>query len=164
MAWTALSETDLREYLSGGELEAFRRATQAPGETDPVAGIISKVTALVRSYILQCPRYTLAAGATLPDCLKDAACALAVVKIMARAGGAVLDQQGERKKASDAAKQLLALVATGKGPNVEVPTALEGTGAEVAPPGIVEPQYEPPVDTSGNDLELEFDRESQDGA
>lgn len=163
MAWAAITEADLMEYLSGQELESFRRATQRPGESDPVAGIIGKVTDLVRASIMACPRYTLAADGTIPDVLQDAACSIAVVKIMARAGGAILDPSGERRKASEAARQTLRDVASGKGPGIPVPTVLEGTGTETAAPGVVPVQYYPPVDSAGNDMTHEFDYESQDG-
>lgn len=161
MAWVTISEDDLREYLSGQELESFRRATQSPGDEDPVQGIIDKVTALVRAHILACPRYTLAL-AGIPDVLLDSACSIIVVKIMARAGGAVLDQAGERKKAADAAKALLKEIAQCKGPMIQIPSSAEGVGVETAP-GIITPTYQPPLDPSGNDLVQEFDRESQDG-
>lgn len=163
MAWVAISEDDLREYLSGQELDAFRNATQAPGESDPVQGILDKVTVLVRGYILGCPRYSLGGDGKLPEVLLDAACCIAVVKIMARAGGAVLDPAGERKKAADKARELLTLVSQCKGPMIPVPTVAEGTGSEVAA-GVITPTYQPPLDPDGNDLTLEFDRESQDGA
>lgn len=163
MAWNAITEDDLREYLSGQELEAFRAATQSPGESDPVQGIIDKVTALVRAHVQACPRYTLGGDGRVPDVLLDPACAIIAVKVMARAGGAVLDQSGERKKAADQAKALLKDVAQCKGPMIQVPTAAEGVGTETAA-GVVTPTYQPPLDSSGNDLTLEFDRESQDGA
>jgi hypothetical protein len=162
MAWTAITEDDLREYLSGQELEAFRRATMSPGDEDPVQGIIDKVTALIRSYVMACPRYTLAGAGLIPDLLLDAACSMIVVKIMARAGGVVLDQGGERKKAAEVAKALLKEIAMCKGPIITLPTDAEGTGSETAP-GILLPEYQPPLDPDGNDLVQEFDRESQDG-
>lgn len=163
MAWRAITEDDLREYLSGQELDAFRQATTSPGEDDPVQGILDKVTSLVRANVQACPRYTLAGDGFIPEVLMDAACAIAVVKIMARAGGAVLDQAGERKKAADNARATLKDVSQCKGPMIQLPTSTEGTGSEVAA-GVVQISYQPPLDPSGNDLQLEFDRESQDGA
>jgi hypothetical protein len=118
---------------------------------------------MVRSYILACPRYTLAADGTLPEVLHDPACCIIRIKIMARAGGSVLDVAGERKKSADAAMALLKDVAAGKGPGIPVPLTGEGTGTEVAAPGVVPVQYDPPHDSSGNDMALEFDYESQDG-
>jgi hypothetical protein len=164
MAWSAITESDLMEYLSGQELDAFRNATQTPGEADPVTGILAKVTSMIRSYILACPRYTLGGDGKLPEVLHDAACCIARIKIMARAGGAVLDPAGERKKSGDAAMAMLKEIALCKGPMIDVPTALEGIGTEVASPGVVPVQYEPPHDSAGDDMTLEFDYESQDGA
>ena len=163
MAWSALTEDGLREYLSGQELDGFRAATQTAGESDPIPGILARVTKLVRSYILACPRYTLAADGTLPDILHDPAYFIARIKVMARAGGVVLDVSGERKKANDAALALLKDISIGKGPTIQMPTSLEGVGSEIAAPGVVPMQYQPPVDSSGNDMTLEFDYESQDG-
>ncbi len=164
MAWTEITETDLLEYISGQELESFRRATTRPGEADPLTGIITRVTSLVRSHILQCPRYTLGGDGTVPDVLKDAACSIIAIRLMSRAGGAVLDMSGERKKASDAALRLLTEVSKGNGPTIELPTAEEGVGSELAPPGIVTMQYSPPTDSQGNEWPRQFDFVSQDGA
>lgn len=164
MAWTAITETDLLEYISGQELESYRRATTRPGEADPLAGIVARVTSLVRSHILQCPRYMLGGDGTVPDVLKDAACAIIIVRIMSRAGGGVLDQSGERKKAAESAMRLLRDVSEGKGPTIALPTVAEGTGSEVAPSGIIPMQYSPPTDTYGNEDQRQFDRMSQEGS
>ena len=64
MAWAELTEAELLQHISGQELSAFRRANQRPGEVDPLAGQIQDVTALVRGYILQCPRYKLGPDGT----------------------------------------------------------------------------------------------------
>lgn len=163
MGWKAITESDLLEYMSGGELESFRRATTRPGEGDPVAGIIARVTSLVRGYILQCPRYTLGGDGTVPDCLIDATCSIIIVKIMARAGGGVLDQSGERKKASDAAMRLLADVSKGLGPTIQLPTSAEGVGSEVAPPGVIGLVYQAPLDANGEETVKQFTLTRQDG-
>lgn len=164
MSWITITEAHLLEYLSGQELESFRRATTRPGEADPVQGVIDRVTSLIRGHVLQCPRYTLGGDGTIPDALLDAACAIAIVRLMSRAGGGVLDQSGERKKAADAAMKLLRDVSEGKGPTIALPTAAEGTGSEVAPPGIIPMQYSPPTDTYGNEDQRQFDRMSQEGS
>lgn len=163
MAWRAITEADLLEYMSGQEIEAFRRATTRPGEADPLQGIIDKVTALVRANILQCSRYTLGGDGFIPEVLMDAACAICVVRLMARAGGAVLDQSGERKKAAESAYRLLRDVSEGKGPTIQVPTASEGMGTETAPPGIIAIQYSPPLDSCGNEMVKQFTFEGQEG-
>ena len=137
--WVTLTETDLLKYMSGEELTAFRSANSIPGQDDPVAGVITDGTNLVRSYVLQCPRYTLGPDGTVPKSLVMPACWIIVVDIMARAGGAVLDQSGQRGKNYDRAIEMLKDVARGYGPTVMTPDSTETASAENGnrPPGTV---------------------------
>ena len=161
--WVNITESDLLEYISGEELSRFRRANTRPGEGDPVGGVIRSTTDLVRAHILQCARYKLGRDGTIPVVLMDPACQIAVVKIMSRAGGTVIDQSGERKKASDDAKRLLRDVAKGNGLNIQLPDADDGVGTEQAPPGIIAMQYTAPTDEFGNQQVPTFGWPNQEG-
>ena len=111
MAWITLTETDLLSRLSDPEVAAFKDAAVRGSEGDATV-ILGQVTDLVRGYVGV--EYTLGASGTIPQKLKGPALDIAVIDIMKRAGGTIIDPGGERKAAKDDALHLLEQVAAGK--------------------------------------------------
>ena len=108
MAWITLTEAHVTACLSGVELSAWRKAALAPGQADPVADALTRVTNEVRGYIRASMVGTLDAGNTIPDELLDSAMALVVAKLSTRLP---IPLTQERKDARDAAMDQLKDVA-----------------------------------------------------
>ena len=98
--------------ISGAELAAFRTVVLAPGQPDPVAGVLTATIDLVRGYIGGCQRNVLGPEGTIPDKLVKPAVDMAVMTVMSRAGGRVQDPDGVRKEANRTAIQLMRDVAS----------------------------------------------------
>lgn len=111
MAWITLTEARLKTRISGTELEAFRAAALGAGQADPVAAVLADITRQVRGYVAGCARNQLGAAGTIPDELESAALDLAIIPVMTRAGGTLLDPKGARKDAADKAREMLRDVA-----------------------------------------------------
>jgi len=107
MAWISITEADLLTVMSGPELEGYRAAALADGQTDPVQPVIDQVTDLVRGYVGGCKANTL--GATgIPQKLLAPAVDLIAVRIPGRVGKS---PKTGRKDAAEAAIKLLERVA-----------------------------------------------------
>lgn len=153
--WRALTEADLMTRLSGKELVAFRNAGFGPGEDDPVSTLLGSVTDKVRGAIAGNPQNILGPEGQLPKVLIDTALSIAVLRVMTRCFGEVLDPSGQRVKDGESAEGILRDVARGEGPGI--PGMAEDDGDPVT--GIRAPvpiEYE-------SDHEEDFDREDQDG-
>ena len=70
--------------LSVKRLDVFRRDCAAAGQTDPVAGILSDVTNLVRGYVAKVA--ALGPVGTIPEKLKSTALDLVAFRLTARMG------------------------------------------------------------------------------
>lgn len=114
MAWITPTENDLKTRLSGPELSAFRAAALDAGQDDPVDYVMDQAIDLVRGYVAACPRNVLGLAGTIPQKLLGALLDILVIDVMKRAGGLIVDADGERKKAKDEALRLLERVADGK--------------------------------------------------
>ena len=153
--WRALTAADLMTRLSGKELVAFRNAGWGPGEIDPVATLLSSVTDKVRGAIAGNPRNVLGPDGQVPKVLIDTALSVAVLRVMTRCFGEVVDPSGQRVKDGDTAEGILRDVARGEGPGIPGMASDDGEPAEnIRSPVPIE--YE-------SDHEEEFDREDQDG-
>jgi phage gp36-like protein len=64
-AWVAITEDDLKTALTVKEREIFGMGVGGDTPTDRVPGILSDVTALVRSYIASCERNVMDVDSTL---------------------------------------------------------------------------------------------------
>ena len=153
--WRALTQSDLMTRLSGKELVAFRNAGFGPGETDPVSTLLTAVTDKVRGAVAGNPQNVLGPEGQLPKVLIDAALSIAVLRVMTRCFGEVMDPSGQRVKDGESAEGILRDVARGEGPGIPGLAADDGDAATStrAPIPI---EYE-------SDHEEDFDREDQDG-
>lgn len=153
--WRALTEADLMTRLSGKELLAFRNTGFGPGEVDPVSTLLGSVTDKVRGAIAGDPRNVLGPDGQLPRVLIDAALSIAVLRVMTRCFGEVLDPSGQRVKDGESAEGILRDVARGEGPGIPGMAADDGdavTGTRAPLPM----EYE-------SDHVEDFEREDQDG-
>lgn len=107
MAWRAITVADLTTRLSGSELEGFRAAALASGQSDPVQPVIDQITDLVRGYIAGCEDNTLGLEGTIPTKLLGPALDLIVPEISKRAAGMILDSKGLRADAAERAMSIL---------------------------------------------------------
>lgn len=64
-AWIPITEDDLKNALTVKERDIFGMAVSGDTPTDRVPGILSDVTALVRSYIASCERNVMDVDASL---------------------------------------------------------------------------------------------------
>jgi hypothetical protein len=128
MSWIALTEAHLTDRLSGAELAAWRKAALAPGQTDPVPGVLASVTGEVRGYVAAWRSNTMGDGVTIPDELLDAAMALVLVRLSNRLP---ISLTPERSDAAREARTLLRDVAAGK-----FTVATAATPADEQPGGI----------------------------
>lgn len=135
MSWRALTESDLLTQLSQTELDTFREVARDGTSDDPVAPVLEQVTDEVRGYIRACPQNSLGLDGTLPDSLIRSAVALAIMQIMSRAAGQIMDPDDERQGRADDAVALLNRVADCKF-GIEHPTTIE-TGESSAGISIV---------------------------
>lgn len=112
--WITVTEAHLQQAISGPELDAFRAAALASGQTDPVTGIVAEITQEIRGYVAACTRNQLGPSGTIPDELLHAFLSLFVPRFQSRAGGVVIDPNGQREREVSAARQLLGQVASCK--------------------------------------------------
>jgi hypothetical protein len=82
--WISITEADVLTVLSGPELEAYRNAAKATGQTDPVAPVIAQVTALARGYVGACGRNRLGESGTIPEKLLAPALDLLALRLPQR--------------------------------------------------------------------------------
>lgn len=116
--WPTLTEEDVRTRLSGDELEAFRQSSRDPGDPDPLPAILRIVEDRVRASVAACKLNPLNATG-IPSGLVDAALDLVTMRVMQRARGRILDPDGVRKEAAEAAEGLLRRVENCQGPGIE---------------------------------------------
>ncbi|MBN1671206.1 MAG: hypothetical protein JXR37_09250 [Kiritimatiellae bacterium] len=111
MSWLAITEELLKKHFSSTELETYRAAAVADGETDPIAQVISNITNRVRASVASCPQNVVDSDSTtIPDELLGAACDLIAWEIMKRPGGVMMDPEGARELAYKEALKLLTRV------------------------------------------------------
>jgi phage gp36-like protein len=110
MAWTILTEADVRTRLTGPELNALKTAALASGQSDPLPEIVSQVVDEVRGYVAV--RFALSAGSTVPSKLVSASLAIIRYRLATRlpVKGLLTD---ERKEENQDAIRLLRRVADG---------------------------------------------------
>ena len=133
--WVEVTEDDLKEVLSGTELASYRAVALASGQSDPIAGTISRTVNRVRDYIAANGSNQLEEGEKIPDGLLQAALDLLAVEIMKRAAGRIQDPENVRRDAAIEARRLLERVAEGKHP-VEQPTIIEDEVMQTPSPTI----------------------------
>lgn len=121
MAWTTISESDLKEQLSGAELAAYRRAALADDQADPIAGILDGVVEEVRGRIAANRDNILADGVTIPASLIHHAIAIARYRLITRLP--VTPSDARRAEYEDA-MAVLRDIAAGKF-SVEVPVTAD---------------------------------------
>ncbi len=106
MAWSTITESAVLEELNDSELEIYRSKIR-DGQADPLAGIITKATDYVRSYVGKQVPLT-AAG--LPPEVKAAAIDIIIYRLAKRV---ITDSAAQRKTAADDARDFLKGVAKG---------------------------------------------------
>lgn len=76
--WTEITESDLQAALNGTESSEYQSALLKAGQTSPLPGIISQVTAEVRGSVRSCRDNTLdpASESTIPNSLRHHAMAI----------------------------------------------------------------------------------------
>lgn len=109
--WRALTEADLLTQLSDTELATFRDVARDNRTADPVDPVLEQVTDEVRGYVRGCPKNSLGPAGTIPASLVRSAVSLAVLSIMSRAAGHIIDPEDERQGRADEAYALLGRVA-----------------------------------------------------
>ena len=120
MPWITLSESNLQASLSGGEIESFKTAALAEGQSDPVAELLARITLHVRGYVAA-GKWRMGPDGTVPPTLVRSAVALCVIDVMSRPAAAVIDDEGKtRANAATAAQRTLEAVAA-RGMTVEDP-------------------------------------------
>lgn len=97
--------------MSEPELNAFESAAISDTQPDPVGELIAQIVDKIRGFVSGCSRNTLGEDGTIPSKLKDQFLALAVMEVMGRAGGNIIDPNGHRARAYDEANAILKLVA-----------------------------------------------------
>ena len=150
MAWTQITETEIRDRLSGPELAAYKSAALAIGQTDPLPGIIAQSVDEVRGYIAAAATVALGDGVTVPSKLVSATVAIVRWRLITRLplnSAALLET---RKQEYQDAIRLLEQTAAGKF-LVEEPTT--AAAEQISVPG---PRW------SARDRH--FTRSTQDGA
>lgn len=108
--WISISEADVLTVLSGPELDAYRNAAKASGQTDPVAPTIAQVTALVRGYVGAWGRNRLGESGTIPEKLLAPALDLIALRLPQRVR---VNPNEVRKLNAQAALRLFEQVANG---------------------------------------------------
>jgi hypothetical protein len=114
MAWITPSETHLRTRLSGPEIQAFKTAALASGQSNPIPDLLEEVVNRIRGDVAACEQNVLGPDGTIPDKLLGACLSIAVIEVMARAAGTVLDPEQARREAARNAERLLERVAACK--------------------------------------------------
>jgi hypothetical protein len=103
MSWLVLNEGDLKTRLSSTEMDALRQIGVNAGDGDPIASILAIVSNQVRRYVVANPANRLGAAGTIPEQLYSEALDLAVLDVMKRCGGQMIDPGGIRKDSAIAA-------------------------------------------------------------
>jgi hypothetical protein len=102
MSWITITEEDLKTRLSADELAAVRAQIGA-NDNDPVAGIITAVTNLVRGYVGV--QYVTGDVGTIPEKLLDSALSIVCVRLLSRLPMSIsqtrLDEKSEALKLLD---------------------------------------------------------------
>lgn len=114
MPWVQITETDVRDRLSGPELAAYKSAALASGQTDPLPGIIAQTVDEVRGYIAAAGNVSLGDGTTVPGKLVSATVAIVRWRLITRLplnSAALLET---RKQEYQDALRLLEQTAAGK--------------------------------------------------
>lgn len=112
MAWETIDEDDIKNRLSGPELEAIRTYSKATGQSDPLTDVIALALTEVRGYIPICDRDS---DATLiPPELKDVAILFTIEKLAGRVSGGALIMDEDRVRAYEIALQRLRDVGYGR--------------------------------------------------
>lgn len=127
MPWIAFTESHLLRSLTTTELTAFRNASKQVSEADQVSLIINDVAAYVRGFCAR--KNSLENGDTMvPQSLITGMADICAMRIMARAGGLILDTHGARKAASEQAERTLEAVANGTFP---IPRAIDADSEKI---------------------------------
>lgn len=150
MSWQTITETDVRDRLSGPELAAYKSAALAIGQTNPLPGIIAQTVDEVRGYIAAAGTVSLGEGSTVPSKLVSTTVAIVRWRLITRLplnSAAMLET---RKQEYQDALRLLEQTASGKF-LVEEPTT--AAAEQISVPG---PRW------SAHDRR--FTRSTQDGA
>lgn len=84
MPWQTITETEIRDRLSGPELAAYKSAALATGQTDPLPGIIAQTVDEVRGYIAAAATVALGEGTTVPSKLVSATVAIVRWRLLTR--------------------------------------------------------------------------------
>lgn len=145
MAWIQITEADIQTVFSGAEIEAYRSAALAQGQSDPVSATIAQVVDLVRGYI-GAAGITLGASGTIPQKLLSTSLDVFAWRFSSRVGRKAGDS---RQTLYQDAIKLLENVAKGQFDIEEPVTTTDETSSRPRPR------------ISGKTLE--FDRTSQDG-
>lgn len=150
MPWQIITETDVRDRLSGPELTAYKSAALATGQSNPLPGIIVQTVDEVRGYIAAAGTVALGEGSTVPSKLVSATVAIVRWRLITRLpinSAALLET---RKQEHQDALRLLEQTATGKF-LVEEPTT--AAAEQISVPG---PRWSART--------RQFTRATQDGA
>lgn len=84
MPWISVTESDVKDRLSGPELTAYKTAALATGQTDPLPGIITQTVNEARGYIAACTQNKLGTGETIPDKLLQSVVAIVRYRLITR--------------------------------------------------------------------------------
>lgn len=91
--WITPTETDILTRVSGPELDAFRTAALASGQSDPVPPLIVSVVNMMRGYISRCGNVDMTTkdAGTIPTSGLHAFLDIIVPTIQGRPAGAVIE-------------------------------------------------------------------------
>lgn len=128
MSWSLITEAEVLDELNDSEVETYRSKIR-DGQADPLAGIITKATDYVRSYVGKQVPLT-AAG--VPPEVKAAAIDIIIYRLAKRV---ITDSTSQRKPANDDAVKFLQGVAKGD----TVVSQPDSTAGKPAAPSVEKP-------------------------
>lgn len=127
--WISITEADVLTVLSGPELEAYRNAAKAAGQSDPVSPTIAQVTALVRGYVGAWGRNRLGESGTIPEKLLAPALDLLALRLPQRVR---INPNEVRKLNAQEALRLFERVANGQF-DIEEPDVVDAESSSGGP-------------------------------
>lgn len=105
-----LTPKDLSDYLGTEQLKALRSHALAPGQPDPVPGVIHDVCLRINTE-LGCV-YDSSQTPGVPEQTKDAACHLCIEALLARIPGAEISEK--QRRSADQARSYIRHITNGK--------------------------------------------------
>lgn len=137
MSWTALTQSDIENRLTDGEMVAVTTAAVKTGQTAAaiIAAAIASTTGEIRGYVAASSKNILGEAGTIPGELEGAALAMIRRHLYTRLPGTARLLDENRRKETEDAISLLRDVAAGKfaivAPTTAAPEAQQASGPGV---------------------------------